>query len=41
MATGFKPDYRHVLDAAWNRKPRRLRLYELMLDVWRREGSSP
>lgn len=29
----FQPDYRNVLDAAWNRKPKRLPLYEHIVNV--------
>jgi uroporphyrinogen decarboxylase len=28
MTTAFEPDYRNLVDAAWNRRPRRLPLYE-------------
>jgi uroporphyrinogen decarboxylase len=31
-APRFEPDYRHTLDAAWNRRPRRLPLYEHLVN---------
>ena len=32
MTIPFAPDYRHIVDAAWNRKPRRLPLYEHLIN---------
>ena len=33
MNEHFQPDYRHVADAAWNRKPRRLPLYDHVINT--------
>jgi uroporphyrinogen decarboxylase len=33
LNSAFQPDYRNVLDAAWNRRPKRLPLYEHLINV--------
>ncbi len=33
LNNAFQPDYRNILDAAWNRKPKRLPMYDHLINV--------